>query len=143
MARTQTALLTATLAILAALGGCSSRTNVSASGNTPPLYTHVFVTAQEVWFNASATAGPDDGGWVKFPLTTPVTVDLVADTNGNFANVFTDLKLVPGSYSQVRFIPVDASTPLTVSAQTLGAKYNMEADYVDTSTGATQQLPLE
>jgi hypothetical protein len=142
MARTQTALLTATLAILAALGGCSSRTNVAASGNTPPLYTHVFVTAQEVWFNASATAGPDDGGWMKFPLTTPVTVDLVADTNGNFANVFTDLKLVPGSYSQVRFIPVDASTPLTVSAQTLGAAHNMEVDYVDGS-GNSQQLPLE
>ena len=142
MARTHTALLTGSLAILAALGGCSSRTNVAASGNTPPLYTHVFVTAQEVWFNASATAGPDDGGWMKFPLTTPVTVDLVADTDGNFANVFTDLKLVPGAYAQVRFIPVDASAPLTVSAQTLGAAHNMEVDYVDGS-GNSQQLPLE
>ncbi len=142
MARSHTVLMAATLAALAAVGGCSTRTNVSSTGNTPPLYTHVYVTAQAVWFNASASAGPDDGGWVQFPLTTPVTVDLVADTNGNFANVFTDLKLVPGSYSQVRFIPVDATTPLTTSAQTLGATYNMEADFVDAS-GVTHQLPLE
>lgn len=142
MARSHTALMAATLAALASVSGCSTRTNVSATGNTPPLYTHVYVTAQAVWFNASASAGPDDGGWVQFPLTTPVTVDLVADTNGNFANLFTDLKLVPGSYSQVRFIPVDATTPLTASAQTLGATYNMEADFVDAS-GVTHQLPLE
>jgi hypothetical protein len=142
MARSHTVLMAATLAALAAISGCSTRTNVSSTGNTPPLYTHVYVTAQAVWFNASASAGPDDGGWVQFPLTTPVTVDLVADTNGNFANLFTDLKLVPGSYSQVRFIPVDATTPLTTSAQTLGATYNTEADFVDAS-GVTHQLPLE
>ncbi len=129
-------------AACAALGACSSRTNVSAIGNTPATYSHVYITAQAVWFNNSATAGPDDGGWAKFPLSTPVTVDLVADSGGNFANMFTDLKVTPGSYSQIRLIPVDASTPLTISAQTLGATYNMEADYID-SSGNTQQLPLE
>jgi hypothetical protein len=66
----------------------------------------------------------------------------VTDSGGNFANLVTDLKLAPGSYSQVRFIPVDASAPLTASAQSLGAQYNMEADYVD-SSGVTHQLPLE
>jgi hypothetical protein len=143
MARSQTTpTITAVAALCAALGGCSTRSNVSAIGNTPPLYTHVYVTAQAVWFNSSATAGPDDGGWAQFPLTTPVTVDLVADSNGNFSYLTTDLRLAPGSYSQVRFIPVDSSTPLTASAQTLGATYNMEADYVD-SSGVTHQLPLE
>ncbi|HEV2284992.1 MAG TPA: DUF4382 domain-containing protein, partial [Steroidobacteraceae bacterium] len=143
MAHSQTALLTSSLAVLAAaLAGCSTRTNVAATGDTPALYTHVYVTAQAVWFNSNATAGPDDGGWAKFPLTTPVTVDLVADSAGNFANLATDLKLAPGSYSQVRLIPVDALAPLAVSAQTLGALYNMEADFVDAS-GVTQQLPLE
>lgn len=143
MARSHTAsTVTAVAALCAALGACSTRSNVSAIGNTPPLYTHVYVTAQAVWFNSSATAGPDDGGWAQFPLTTPVTVDLVADSNGNFGYLATDLKLAPGSYSQVRFIPVDVSTPLTASAETLGATYNMEADYVD-SAGVTHQLPLE
>ncbi|HEV2227546.1 MAG TPA: DUF4382 domain-containing protein [Steroidobacteraceae bacterium] len=141
--RSRTAPFAASLAALAvALGGCSTRTNVAGIGNVPPLYTHVYLTAQAVWFNSSATAGPDDGGWAQFPLATPVTVDLVANSGGNFALLFTDLKVAPGSYSQVRFIPVDASAPLTSSAQTLGATYNMEADYVD-SSGLTHQLPLE
>lgn len=143
MALSRTFLSAAALAALAAaLGGCSNRTNVAVTGNSPALYTHVYLTAQAVWFNSSASAGPDDGGWVKFPLSTPVTVDLIADSGGNFANVATDLKLTPGSYAQVRFIPVDASMPLETSAQTLGAQYNMEADYVD-SSGVTHQLPLE
>lgn len=143
MARRQTAFIAASLAALAAvLGGCSTRTDVAGIGNVPPLYTHVYLTAQAVWFNNSATAGPDDGGWAQFPLATPVTIDLVADSGGNFALLFTDLKLAPGTYSQVRFIPVDPSAPLTSSAQTLGATYNMEADYVDGS-GVTHQLPLE
>ncbi len=143
MAPRRTAVLAASLAALGAvLGGCSTRTNVAAGGNSPSLYTHVYLTAQAVWFNSSASAGPDDGGWAKFPLSTPVTVDLVADSGGNFANLATDLKVAPGSYAQVRFIPVDASAPLTISAQTLGALYNMEADYVD-SSGVSHQLPLE
>ncbi len=143
MAPRRTAPLAASLVALAAvLGGCSTRTNVAATGNSPSLYTHVYITTQAVWFNSSASAGPDDSGWAQFPLSTPVTIDLVADSAGNFANLATDLKVAPGSYGQVRFIPVDASTPLTVSAQTLGARYNMEADFVD-SGGVTHQLPLE
>ena len=57
MARRRTALLAASLAALAAaLAGCSSRTNVAATGNSPTLYTHVYITAQAVWFNSSASA---------------------------------------------------------------------------------------
>jgi len=132
----------ALLASFAALGGCSSRTNVSATGNVPGFYSHVYITAQAVWFNQSATAGPTDGGWAKFPLSTPATVDLIADSNGSFGYLVNDLKLTPGTYSQVRLIPVDPSTPLTTSAQTAGATFNCEADYVD-AQGVTQQLPLE
>jgi hypothetical protein len=144
MARSPSAAFALALAGLgAALGGCSSRTNVSLTGNTPTTYSHVYVTAQAVWFNSSATAGPDDGGWVKFPLSTPVTVDLVADSGGGFGNLITDLKLAPGSYAQLRLIPLDASSPLVPSStQTLGATYYMEADYVD-SSGVSHQQPLE
>lgn len=142
MARPTRLYIGASLLVCAALAGCSSRTDVSAIGNVPSQYSHVYITAQAVWFNSSATAAPGDGGWVKFPLSTPATVDLVADQGGNFGTLITDLKLTPGSYSQVLLIPVDASTPLTVSAQTLGALYNSEADYVD-SSGTTQQVRLE
>ena len=134
------ALLVAGLCGLAA--GCSTRTDVSVTGNTRSSYSHVWITAQEVWFNASASAGPDDGGWVKFPLSTPATVDLVAESGGNLGSLVTGLKLAPGSYSQVRLIPVDPSASLASSASTAGAIYNAEADYVD-SSGTTHQLPLE
>jgi hypothetical protein len=123
-------------------GGCSTRTDVSVTGNTPAKYTHLWITAQEVWFNSSATAGPDDGGWNKFPLSTPVTVDLVTESSGNLGSIVTALRLTPTTYSQIRLIPVSAAAPLAASAQTLGALYNAEADYVD-AAGATHQLPLE
>ena len=143
MTRTlSTTLGTTLLALCAVLAGCSAGTDVSAIGNVPGTYSHVYITAQAVWFNNSATAGPADAGWSKFPLSTPATVDLLAAANGNFGSLVTDLKLTPGSYSQVRFIPVDPSEPLTASAQTIGATYNCEADYVD-AAGVTQQLPLE
>ncbi|TLY66854.1 MAG: DUF4382 domain-containing protein [Gammaproteobacteria bacterium] len=131
------------IAVLACVvAGCSVKTDVSVTGNSPAVYSHVWITAQEVWFNTSANAGPDDGGWVKFSLSTPATVDLVTDSGGNLGSLVTGLKLAPGSYSQVRVIPVDAAAALALSAQTAGAIYNAEADYV--GSGSTpQQLPLE
>ena len=131
------------IAVLACvLAGCSVKTDVSVTGNSPALYSHVWITAQEVWFNTSANAGPDDGGWVKFPLSTPATVDLVTDSGGNLGSLVTGLKLASGNYSQVRLIPVDAAADLTSSAKTAGALYNAEADFVD-SGGTPHQLPLE
>ena len=131
------------IAVLACvLAGCSVKTDVSVTGNSPAVYSHVWITAQEVWFNTSANAGPDDGGWVKFPLSTPATVDLVTDSGGNLGSLVTGLKLASGNYSQVRLIPVDAAADLTSSAKTAGALYNAEADFVD-SGGTPHQLPLE
>jgi hypothetical protein len=124
------------------LAGCSARTEVSLSGNTPAQYSHVYITAQAVWFNNSASAGPDDSGWQKFSLSTPTTIDLVADQDGSLGTLATDLKLLAGTYSQIRLIPVDASVTPSASAQAAGALYNAEADYVD-SAGTTHQLPLE
>jgi hypothetical protein len=139
--RLQTA-LAAILGGSALLAGCSTRTDVSVTGNTPAQYSHVWVTVQEVWYNGSATAGPDDGGWNKYPLSTPSTVDLVAQNGGNLGNIASGLRIPAATYSQVRLIPVDATAPLASSAQNAGALYNFEADYVD-SSGTTHQLPLE
>ncbi len=142
MNRTPVAVIVSVAGLCCAVAGCSTRTDVSVTGNTPAQYSHVWITAQEVWFNTSAIAGPDDGGWVKFPLSTPATVDLVTESGGNLGTLVTSLNLAPGSYSQVRLIPVDATAPLTSSAQTAGALYNTEADFVD-SAGTTQQLRVE
>jgi hypothetical protein len=136
----------ALLAVLCGLSGmlaaCSTRSDVSLTGNTPAQYSHVWMTVQEVWLNSSATAGPEDGGWAKFPLSTPSTVDLVAQNGGNLGSIASGLRIPAATYSQVRLIPVDATAALAASAQNAGAIYNFEADFVD-SEGVTQQVPLE
>ena len=136
------AALAAILGGSALFAGCSTRTDMSLTGNTPAQFSHVWVTVQEVWFNGSATAGPDEGGWNKYPLSTPSTVDLVAQNGGNLGSIASGLRVPATTYSQVRLIPVDPTAPLASSAQNAGALYNFEADYVD-SSGTTHQLPLE
>ncbi len=140
--RSPAGLIVASAGLACALAGCSARTDMSVTANTPAQYSHVWITTQEIWFNTSAIAGPDDGGWEKFPLSTPATVDLVAESGGNLGSIVTGLNIIPGTYSQVRLIPVDATAALTTSASTAGALYNSEADYID-SAGVTHQLPLE
>lgn len=130
------------IAGLCMLAGCSGSTQVSQGGNTPTQYQHVWITTQDVWFNTNASAGPDDGGWSKHSLSTPTTVDLVTLNSGNLSSIASGLRLVPGTYSQVRLIPLDATAALASSAQNAGALYNSEADYVD-SGGTTHQLQLE
>jgi len=128
--------------LAALLAGCSASTEVSQGGNTPSQYQHVWITTQDVWFNRSATAGPDDAGWSQYSLSTPTTIDLVTLNSGNLSSITSGLRIVPGTYSQVRLIPLDATAPLASSAQNAGALYNSEADWVD-SSGTTHQLPLE
>src|SRR5260370_38605721 len=88
-----------------ALAGCSTRTDVSVTGNTPAQYSHLWITAQEVWFNTSATAAPEDGGWIKFPLSTPATVDLVTESGGHLGTLVTGPTLAPGPLPQARLTP--------------------------------------
>jgi hypothetical protein len=133
------------LALCAALAGCNSRTNVSATGSTPTQFTHVFITAQAVWFNTSANASPNDSGWSKFPLTTPVTVDLVQQSNGTLGEIANDLRVAPGTYNSILLLPVTgtaaSSSALSANLAAVGATYPQEADFVDT-TGATYQVQL-
>ena len=130
------------LAATAGLVGCTPKTNVSTTANVPAAYSHVYMSVQEVWFNTSATAGPDDTTWKKFPLTTPTTVDLASSLEGTVTSLTTGLAVPIGTYSQVRLIPVDSSSTLLDSASNLGAIYNSEVDYTD-SAGTLHQLPLE
>ena len=96
----------ALLALCAAFSGCSSRTNVSATGSTPSQFTHVFITTQEVWFNTKQGASPDDTGWGKFPLKTPVTIDLITESNGTLGEIANDLRIAPGTYNSILLMPV-------------------------------------
>ena len=140
--RLQVALIAAIASPGGLLAGCGTRSDVSLTGNTPAQYSHVWVTVQAVWFSTSATAGPDDGGWDKFSLSTPSTVDLVAQNGGSLGSIASGLRVPARVYKQVRLIPVDPTAALAASAQNAGALYNFEADYID-SKGTTHQLPLE
>src|ERR1700730_17379146 len=131
----------ALLALCGAFSGCSSRTNVSATGSTPSQFTHVYITTQEVWFNTKTAASPDDSGWGKFPLKTPVTIDLVTESNGTLGEIANDLRVAPGTYNSILLMPLDWNATTTASATAIGATWNSEADYVDTA-GKTQQVPL-
>jgi len=50
--------------------------------DAPGDYDHVYVTVRDIWFHSSDAAGPDDGGWRRYPLAAPVTVDLLTLSNG-------------------------------------------------------------
>ncbi|HTC45242.1 MAG TPA: DUF4382 domain-containing protein [Steroidobacteraceae bacterium] len=123
------------------LAGCQSRTNVSATGNTPAQFTHVFVTVNQIWFNTSATALATDSSWSEFTLSTPQTVDLVNLTNGTLSQFASDLKLSTGTYAQVMLILADSTDALTSAAESAGAATNDEVDYVDASDVA-HTVPL-
>ena len=45
-------------ALCALLAGCSTRTDVSLTGNTPAQYSHVYLTTQAVWFNTQRNGRP-------------------------------------------------------------------------------------
>jgi hypothetical protein len=130
------------LVLTAGLVGCAPKTNVSATGNVPAAYSHVFMSVQEIWFNTDAAAGPDDTTWQKFPLTTPTTFDLATSLEGTLNSITTGLKVPVGTYAQIRLIPVDSSATLLSSASALNAIYNSEVDYTD-SAGTLHQVPLE
>ena len=133
----------AALLVLAcsALAGCTSSVAVSATANVPAQYSHVYVTVAEVWVNTSATAAPEDAGWLKFPLSSPFTFDLVSLTSGTLSEFASKLPLPPATYNQLRLVLSDTSATLTNAAETAGAQFNNEVDYFD-STGTAQQLPL-
>lgn len=123
------------LTLCGGLFGCSARTYVSGTGSTPSQFTHVYITSQEVWFNTNSNASADDSGWSKFTLKTPVTIDLVQESNGTLGQIVGDLQVAPGTYNTILLLPLPNTTDgtVTASASALGAANNLEADFVDPS----------
>ena len=130
------------LLAVCALAACGARTNVSATSNVTALYSHVWITVQEVDFNTSATAAPGDKSWLTFPLSTPQTFDLATVSSGGLAIFGNALNIPQGTYAQMRLLLTDSSAPLATSAQTAGLLYNDQVEYLDT-TGAAVAAPLE
>src|SRR5262245_1464049 len=124
-----------------ALVGCNSRVSSSATANVPVQFSHVWVTVNEVWVNQSATAAPEDAGWLKFPLSSPQTLDLVSLTAGAAAEFADGLPVPTGTYNQMRLLLRDTDGTLVSSAQSAGATFNNQVNYFD-SSGTAQVAPL-
>ena len=89
----------------------------------------MYITTQDVWFNTNANATADDSGWAKFTLKTPVTIDLVQESNGTLGQIAGDLQLAAGTYNTILLMPLPNTTDgtATTSATALGAANNLEA----------------
>jgi hypothetical protein len=100
--------------------------------DAPGDYDHVWITVTDMWIHTSTAADPglEGGGWLKFPLAEPKTVDLIALANGSAQSIWDNIVLPVGHYQQIRIVLADTDDPLTVSATTAHdgstLKYNNE-----------------
>jgi hypothetical protein len=81
-------------------------------------FSHVYVTVTDIQIHASASAGPDDPGWVDLTpalKNNPQQIDLLAQGNNQcfLAGLGSTTELQPGSYQQIRVYLADNSTAVT------------------------------
>jgi hypothetical protein len=124
-------LLVSGFMLQACSGGGGSGTTPMGSAqvsltDAPGDFDHVWITVKEVLFHTSDAAGPNDAGWLKYPLTTPVTVDLLT-LDGKVGNaIWGNITLPVGNYQQIRLLLVGNGATLAPSAQSAGLTYNNE-----------------
>ena len=114
---------------------------VSVSLTDAPAYgyDHVWITVKDIWFHTSDSAEPGEAGWIKFPLSSFVTLDLLDLANGNIsAPVWEDIELPEGDYTQIRIVLAKTEDALTDSASAVNLTYNNQVDV----TGDTAAYPL-
>lgn len=105
-------------------------------------FSHVYVTITDVQVHASASAGPNDPGWVDLTpnlKNNPQQVDLLAEaTNQCFlASLGSTAELQPGSYQQIRVFLADNS--VSVPSNHCGTTANCVMVTTDPGT----PLPLD
>jgi len=125
-------------------GGGATATGVATVSLTdaPGDYEHAYITVQNIWFHTSDTAGPDDSGWQRYPLFTPVTVDLIALSNGAISSpVWDNIVLAVGNYQQIRLLLTGTEDALTASASGAGLKYNNEVRIAGDPTHYPLRIP--
>ena len=116
-------------------GGSSSGTmgKVSVSLSDPPTcsgpngaFTSIFVTIQDVQIHQSASAGPNDPGWVDLTPSLkngPQQVDLLGQANNQcfLASLGSNTDLQAGTYQQIRVI-LSNNSPTTGNRNPCGGK---------------------
>jgi hypothetical protein len=96
--------------------------------DAPGDYDHVWITVNDVWFHTSDASGPNEAGWLKYPLASPKTIDLMTLAHGNMQSIWDNIALPVGDYQQIRLVLADTDDALTASAAAAGLTYNNEVD---------------
>ncbi len=123
------------LLAVAALQACGNNSSSSESGTTsqtgvvaikltdaPGDFDHVYITVKDIWFHTSDAADPRTGAWLKYPLTQPVIVDLLALSSGNMQSLWNNIQLPAGTYRQIRLF-LEPTNPTAVNPAPTGHTY--------------------
>ncbi len=94
-------------------------------------FDNVWVTIRAVWFHELDTAPFDNtaGGWVRFTLDPPATLNLAAQPGGaSVRTVWDNLALPVGTYRQMLLFVEPTESALTPSADADGLLFNNQVD---------------
>jgi len=113
----------------ASTGASTGTMKVSLTDAPTTDLDRVWVTVKEIRFHMSQLCDdPDDGGWLRYPLAKPVTLDLAALNNGKWETLWDGIVLPVGNYQQIRLILAGTDEMLTDSAKAKGLHYNNQVD---------------
>jgi hypothetical protein len=112
-------------------GSATGAVSVSLTDAPAFGFDHVWVTVRDLWLHTSETAEPVQTGWVKLPLSAPVTLDLLSLGNGNISvPVWDNIGVPEGAYTQIRIFLVRTEAALADSAKAENPSliYNNQVD---------------
>jgi len=100
-------------------------------------FSNVWITVKDIRFHTSNAAGPNDAGWLKYPLSSPVTLDLLDLSNGKMSSLWNNIQLPVGTYQQIRLF-LEPTNPTSNNPAPAGHTYFNEV----ITTSPTSTAPL-
>lgn len=110
-------------------GASTGKVTVSLTDAPTTELDHVWVTVKEIRFHRSNLCDDlNDSGWQRYPLATPLTLDLTTLNNGIWSTLWNGIVLPIGNYQQIRVILAGTGDTLTDSAVANGLSYNNQVN---------------
>jgi hypothetical protein len=131
------------VAALCVAAGCSTQTDVAATGGAAGAVSHLYVTVEGVWFSTAADTPPEStSGWLQTTLPSPITIDLATLTPGTLAALATAVSVPAGTYQQVHLATADSADAIVSSASEAGLTYNSQIS-ISNASGTVTTAALE
>ncbi len=128
---------------LCVVAGCTTQTDVAATGGAAGPVSHLYVTVEGVWFATAADTPPEStSGWLQTTLPSPVTIDLATLTPGTLAALATAVSTPAGTYQQVHLVTADSADAIVSSASDAGLTYNSQIS-ISNASGTVTTAALE